>query len=589
MATLFERFVPSRFDFRPTCLFPLQSRYPNYPAWGFTVFQVWNRWAKQYRRAKKRLIRNLAPSSGLQQKAGNLLSEATKTGYCFWAWNALATWPPLTDHADLWRWCGNWSGILDHLEGLGTRWEGSRDFFSLRFWDTDGSLEEKACFINKSGLWENDPSCLAPSTDANLINAARPLLQEDMPSAEEWGNWQKRLFWLQFNDWQKPDKKAEPLPWIPDLPRLTMNRPGFLSAVCRMTWECLRRLEGTNRPQEPEAKDFQTIRQALDEVVRWCEPYLPTGLSEPTKLMPQDVRVNLLRWECGNTKRLIDGLSYVQERSKMPQDYDSAVMELWAIGKSCFGPRPSDKKPIADKDQALQAVGAFESALRTLESSHGEKGSPLSSKPPGGDPVDKGKTEVIPHQTDDPRLEQLLEACGNAELIISGLKNVQDYSHIQQDFESLVKKLWEQAWWYSGVGNRPPELPIPIKNEVEARNYLGSLERWATSRKSHPSDIEVGNIGPAMKKEAEARHSLDFRSVHWYGTDYCFTANQATCIKVLWQAWENKTPEIADATVLEEADVQVDRLDLVFRGNPAWGTMIKPGRTKGTHRLSIPE
>jgi hypothetical protein len=81
------------------------------------------------------------------------------------------------------------------------------------------------------------------------------------------------------------------------------------------------------------------------------------------------------------------------------------------------------------------------------------------------------------------------------------------------------------------------------------------------------------------------RHSADFRSVHWFGKDYSFTANQAACVKVLWEPWENGTPELADATILETAGINSDRLDAVFRNSSAWGTMIQPGQTKGTHQL----
>jgi hypothetical protein len=80
-------------------------------------------------------------------------------------------------------------------------------------------------------------------------------------------------------------------------------------------------------------------------------------------------------------------------------------------------------------------------------------------------------------------------------------------------------------------------------------------------------------------------HSADFRSVHWFGNNFSFTANQAACIEVLWEAWENKTPEVGDATVLERAGIDAGRLAVVFRGHAAWNSMIRPGQSKGTHRL----
>jgi|GEM_PF-2934798 len=87
---------------------------------------------------------------------------------------------------------------------------------------------------------------------------------------------------------------------------------------------------------------------------------------------------------------------------------------------------------------------------------------------------------------------------------------------------------------------------------------------------------------------AEARHSADFRSVVWFGQEYMFTANQAACIRLLWEAWENGTPEVSGAMILENAGIDQKRLSAVFRGHPAWGTMIRPGQTKGSYRLSPP-
>lgn len=86
----------------------------------------------------------------------------------------------------------------------------------------------------------------------------------------------------------------------------------------------------------------------------------------------------------------------------------------------------------------------------------------------------------------------------------------------------------------------------------------------------------------------EAMHSPDFRSVQWYGVTYSFTANQAAVVKSLWEAWKQETPEVGDKYLLEAADCNSDRLDLVFRNCPAWNVMIVTGNTKGTRRLAEP-
>ncbi len=88
---------------------------------------------------------------------------------------------------------------------------------------------------------------------------------------------------------------------------------------------------------------------------------------------------------------------------------------------------------------------------------------------------------------------------------------------------------------------------------------------------------------------APARHSVDFRSVHWYGTNYTFTKTQAACVKVLWEAMKNRTPELDQQTVLNEADSDNKRLSDVFKDSLAWGTLIVKGTTAGAFRLANPE
>jgi HEAT repeat protein len=85
-----------------------------------------------------------------------------------------------------------------------------------------------------------------------------------------------------------------------------------------------------------------------------------------------------------------------------------------------------------------------------------------------------------------------------------------------------------------------------------------------------------------------AAHGDDFRSVNWFGQEYTFTTNQAACVQVLWEHWERGTPEVGLTKILERAGVAVNRLDVVFRDHPAWGTMIVSGRTKGAYRLAPP-
>lgn len=90
----------------------------------------------------------------------------------------------------------------------------------------------------------------------------------------------------------------------------------------------------------------------------------------------------------------------------------------------------------------------------------------------------------------------------------------------------------------------------------------------------------------AELRTADARHSVDFASVNWFGTLHAFSTNQAACVRVLWEAWENRTPILAESTIQDAAGVESE-LRHVFRNNPAWNTMIV-SPSKGRYRLADP-
>lgn len=94
--------------------------------------------------------------------------------------------------------------------------------------------------------------------------------------------------------------------------------------------------------------------------------------------------------------------------------------------------------------------------------------------------------------------------------------------------------------------------------------------------------------------------SPDFRSVQIRGTLYTFTAAQALAVALLVAAFENGTPDVAEATILrtlhEKNLSRAGRLVDVFvlnrsgkrRPHAAWGTIIRAGATRGTRRLDPP-
>ncbi len=91
------------------------------------------------------------------------------------------------------------------------------------------------------------------------------------------------------------------------------------------------------------------------------------------------------------------------------------------------------------------------------------------------------------------------------------------------------------------------------------------------------------------QEKPEARYSIDFRSVHWFGKDYTFTPNQAAAVKILWEAWENETPDVGGDTLAVVIESDSKRARDIFKGHPALNSMICQGQTKGTYRLVKPE
>jgi hypothetical protein len=121
-----------------------------------------------------------------------------------------------------------------------------------------------------------------------------------------------------------------------------------------------------------------------------------------------------------------------------------------------------------------------------------------------------------------------------------------------------------------------PILSFLALAEQDARQAVAPAREPASSPQGAPSP--------------SARHSRDFRSVHWFGADHFFTPTQAACVKVLWEAWENGTPDLGQDSILEHPEVEAEseRLVDVFKGHPAWGTMIAKGQTAGAYRLAEP-
>lgn len=147
--------------------------------------------------------------------------------------------------------------------------------------------------------------------------------------------------------------------------------------------------------------------------------------------------------------------------------------------------------------------------------------------------------------------------------------------------ETYVKLLVENIRSY--IRSNTDSANTDLQAEIHDEYTMTSA--WLEDRGGSGSDV-TPNAGETLPP---ARHSPDFRSVHWFGAGYAFTDTQAACVRELWESWENGTPEVADQTLLKIADVaDGQKLRHVFRENPAWKTMILEGTTKGTHQILPP-
>lgn len=66
----------------------------------------------------------------------------------------------------------------------------------------------------------------------------------------------------------------------------------------------------------------------------------------------------------------------------------------------------------------------------------------------------------------------------------------------------------------------------------------------------------------------------DFAAVNWFGTVYTFSGKQRSVVAALWRAKEEGYEWVSQEALLEAAESDCSRLRDLFRGHPAWGSMI---------------
>lgn len=83
------------------------------------------------------------------------------------------------------------------------------------------------------------------------------------------------------------------------------------------------------------------------------------------------------------------------------------------------------------------------------------------------------------------------------------------------------------------------------------------------------------------------RHTADFAAVVWDGQHYSFTSAQAAAVRLLWEAYEQGLYDVRHESLASAVGSDRTRMKNLFRGHPAWGTMIVSGVAKGTLRLDL--
>ncbi len=144
----------------------------------------------------------------------------------------------------------------------------------------------------------------------------------------------------------------------------------------------------------------------------------------------------------------------------------------------------------------------------------------------------------------------------------------------------------------------PDRFRDPLKSWLEACEYfdlepnIKILEDHGTlAGDKHKSDSTKIIPQPAkLPPEPPFRHSPDFRSVRAAnGQSFTLTEKQAHVILELHKAYENGTPELSQAYLIEEVYgvVSENRLKKLFGNNEIWEALIENGKRKGTYRLKI--
>jgi hypothetical protein len=164
-----------------------------------------------------------------------------------------------------------------------------------------------------------------------------------------------------------------------------------------------------------------------------------------------------------------------------------------------------------------------------------------------------------------------------------------EYVHPEQSVEEILEDTG--ADWV--------QVAMGVARELRIQGHAcGHLESQASAYdwSTQPAEVELriveGLIDYLETSSGVVRHSPDFRSVWWHGEEFTFSQSQAEAVKILYEAWVKKTPEVSQEFILAQIKSDAERLRDLFKDStgmhPAWGKMIVKGK-KGAYRFNDPE
>ena len=148
------------------------------------------------------------------------------------------------------------------------------------------------------------------------------------------------------------------------------------------------------------------------------------------------------------------------------------------------------------------------------------------------------------------------------------------------EYSERYPDLFSKSLWAKTAVAGAPHMQVSTSLPNSDRETIG---RGAIAQQN--PEVSAQGIPPIT----DFKHSPDFRTVALNGRSYKLTSKQAQVIELLYKAYENGTPELGQAYILEQLGERGNRLRDTFKRNPeAWQALVARGVRRGCYRLNLP-